>query len=340
MKDITNKQTNKNTMKNKILATLVAFGLVGSVSAIEINDNLSVNGFVDGSYVRSKDKTSTPTSQSEKIGIDEVELNFLLNVSNVSGELHLDSSPTAINNDIGIEQAHFTYSLDNGLSFTFGKYGSKLGFEREDPAGMYTSSRNYANALNYGDVDSLARTGLAANYSTDAFSLGLSLDQDQGDELKDDGEGLNVELSLSYTGIENLTLNVGYREENAKTVASVNHDKDHLNINASYQIGKALLAAEWQTEGNKIANENDLDAIMLLVDYDVSDKLGVAVRYTEEDQDHDAATSLETSKWTIAPNYSITDSLGAILEYSVQDVDKATGSKKVDTYGVELTYTF
>jgi hypothetical protein len=326
-------------MKNKILATLVAFGLVGSVSAIEINDNLSVNGFVDGSYNKSKDRTTTPTGQSEKIGIDEVELNFLLNVSNVSGELHLDSSPST-NNDIGIEQAHFTYSLDNGLSFTFGKYGSKLGFEREDPAGMYTSSRNYDSATNFGDVDNLARTGLAANYSTDAFSLGLSLDQGQNDDLKTDGEGLNVELSLSYTGIENLTLNVGYREENAPTVGSVNFDTDHLNINASYQVGKALLAAEWQTESSKVANTTDLDAIMLLVDYDVSDKLGVAVRYTEEDQDMIAATSLENSKWTIAPNYSITDSLGAILEYSVQDVDQATGSRKVDTYGVELTYTF
>ena len=36
-------------MKNKIIATLVAFGLVGSASAIEINDNLSINGFIDGS---------------------------------------------------------------------------------------------------------------------------------------------------------------------------------------------------------------------------------------------------------------------------------------------------
>jgi ribosomal protein L30/L7E len=36
-------------MKNKIIATLVAFGLVGSASAIEVNDNLSIKGFMDGS---------------------------------------------------------------------------------------------------------------------------------------------------------------------------------------------------------------------------------------------------------------------------------------------------
>ena len=45
--------------------------------------------------------------------------------------------------NLNIEQAHFTYSLDNGVSFTFGQYGSALGFEREDPAGLYTYSRAY-----------------------------------------------------------------------------------------------------------------------------------------------------------------------------------------------------
>ena len=34
----------------KLIATIAAFGLVGNASAIEINDNLSINGFIDGSY--------------------------------------------------------------------------------------------------------------------------------------------------------------------------------------------------------------------------------------------------------------------------------------------------
>ena len=45
------KQTNKqNTMKNKLLALLASVGLVASASAVEINENLSINGFIDGSY--------------------------------------------------------------------------------------------------------------------------------------------------------------------------------------------------------------------------------------------------------------------------------------------------
>ena len=67
---------------------------------------------------------------------------------------------------IDIEQAHFTYGLENGVSFTIGKYGSKLGFEREDPSGIYTHSRAYGNAgvanltgtshFNLGNVDAMS----------------------------------------------------------------------------------------------------------------------------------------------------------------------------------------
>ncbi len=126
-------------MKNKIIATLVAFGLVGSASAIEINDNLSINGFIDGSV--NKVDSQTVNSDSANWGLDEIEVNFLLNVGSVSGLIALDSqnigsSSTTDSNgdthndgdDIEIEQAHFTYSLDNGVSFTFGRYGLAAGF--------------------------------------------------------------------------------------------------------------------------------------------------------------------------------------------------------------------
>ena len=53
-----------------------------------------------------------------------------------------------------IEQAHFTYDLGNGISVTLGRYGSALGFEREDPAGLYTYSRAYATKeANLGNID-------------------------------------------------------------------------------------------------------------------------------------------------------------------------------------------
>ena len=125
-------------MKNKILALLATIGLASSVTAVEINENLSINGFIDGSYKLVDNETG---ADDQGLDLDEVELNFLLNVGNVSGTVNIDTDNGA--DDIDLEQAHFTYSLDNGVSFTFGHYGSALGFEREDPAGLYTFSRAY-----------------------------------------------------------------------------------------------------------------------------------------------------------------------------------------------------
>jgi hypothetical protein len=76
----------------------------------------------------------------------------------------------------------------------------------------------------------------------------------------------------------------------------------------------------------------DRDAYLVLADYDVNNKLGVALRLSSEEQEQHG----DYDKVTIAPNYAITESLGAILEYS--DVDNAgTDSEE---YAVELTYTF
>jgi hypothetical protein len=336
-------------MKNKIIATLVAFGLVGSVSAIEINDNLSVNGFIDGSINKIDQQTSG--GDSANWGLDEVEVNFLINVGAVSGTIALDSqnigsSSTTVTDsagnthttndgdDIEIEQAHFTYSLDNGISLTLGRYGSALGFEREDPAGLYTYSRAYGNAFDLGNVDSSSVEGLIVSYAAEAWSLQVSIDNPSG-TIRTSGASkndLDYEVALSYTGVENLDLTVGYRANDAVNSSGVSIDDDLFNVNASYQIGKALVGAEY-TEISPTGS-TDLDAMLILVDYDVSDKLGVAVRYSSYEQ----SASVDVDKITIAPNYAITESLGAILEYS--DISHDTAGSDSDEIALELTYTF
>ena len=326
-------------MKNKIMAMLVAFGMVGSVSAVEVNENLSINGFIDGSVSQTDtDGTGAGTGKDGSLGLDEVEVNFLFNVGSVSGELHVDSAPSGgtLTSDGGlnIEQAHFTYTLENGVSLTFGRFGSALGLEREDPAGLYTFSRAYGstaagNSFNFGDVDNNAVEGLVISYAADAWSLGVSIDNPAGsiraNNSKDD---LNYEVALSYTGIENLSVGIGYYKDNRATAAN---EVDATNINATYQVGKALLGAEWsQVE----ESTGDLDAQMFLVDYDVSDKLGVAVRYSS----YEESANVDVDKFTIAPNYAITESLGAILEYS--DISHDTANSDSDLIALELTYTF
>ena len=129
---------------------------------------------------------------------------------------------------IDIEQAHFTYGLENGVSFTIGKYGSKLGFEREDPSGLYTYSRAYqdtvttGSAFNLGNVDAYVYEGAAVSYNGEVFSLNLSFHN--GGDSNLEGDDLDTELSFSYTGIENLVLGGGFLFDNQGNLDSTETD--------------------------------------------------------------------------------------------------------------------
>ena len=333
------KQTNKQTeyMKNKILATLVAFGLVGSASAIEINENLSINGFIDTSW--NDLEADTTGNDSQGLGLDEIELNFLFNVGNVSGAIHIDDYDNTAgypsDEGIDIEQAHFTYGLENGVSFTIGKYGSKLGFEREDPSGLYTYSRAYQDTVttgsdfNLGNVDAYVYEGAAVSYNGEVFSLNLSFHNGGDSNLENDD--LDTELSFSYTGIENLVLGGGFLFDNQGN--QNNTETDIVNVHAAYQTGKFLVAAEYsEADVDGTAINDKLDAYMFLADYSVSDKLAIAVRISS----NEVTSTLDHDKLTIAPRYAITDSLGAVIEFSDIDV----GTEDANLVAVELTYTF
>jgi hypothetical protein len=312
-------------MKNKLLAVMAIFGMVASASAVKVNNNLSINGFIDGSYQLVDADSAANDRQS--LDLDEVELNFNYSNGSVSGIVSIDSAAGA--NDLDLEQASITYQLNDSVSFTFGKYGSALGFEREDPAGLYTFSRAYEDAaFNSGNIDQAGNVvnGLTVAYSADVFTIAASLEEADGANLE--AEDLNLELAFTYTGFSGINIGGGYFFDNAQVASN---EIDELNLHVSRQLGKLLLAGEY-TQLKQDAG--DRDAYLILADYDVNDKLGVAVRLSNAENTGGAA---DYEKFTIAPNYAITDSLGAILEWS--DVEGGANGK-AEEYAVELTYTF
>ncbi|MDA9110611.1 porin [bacterium] len=328
-------------MKNKLLAVLATLSMVASASAVKVNDNLSINGFIDGSYSLTESDTNTGAAgdqgngdlNDQGLGIDEVELNFVLNAGGVSGLVSIDNTQ---NEGVNVEQANFTYNLNDSVSLTFGSYGSALGLEGEDPAGLYTYSRAYKGAFNLADIDSLNSVeGLTVAYSAETFSIAASVEEaaDADLEISD----LNLELSFTYNGISGINIGGGYFFDNNDLATSNNgSETDVLNLHVSRQFGKLLLAGEYieaSTTGSSVAADNaENDGYLLLADYDVSDKLGVAVRLSNQEQ----GTVGDYEKFTIAPNYAITDSLGAILEYS----DVEDNGNDSEEYAVELTFTF
>jgi hypothetical protein len=322
---------------------------VGSASALDINENLSINGFIDTSYTHVEGGKATADDDQE-LGLDEIELNFLFNVGGASGAIHVDRTDgrdddaSDRDEDIDLEQAFIGYSLENGVSLTIGKYGSQLGLEREDAGGLYTHSRAYSdgsgtagigNQFNLGDVDSHVYEGVRFGYDSDVFGLGISLQNDASQDEDIEGNELDLEISLTYTGIENLTLGGGYRFDNQGTSVD---EVDVLNVYATTVMGKFLLGAEYieLENGGGLAGaktDQDLDGWQVLADYDVSEKLGVALRISSNELDGNN----DYEKVTLAPNYALSDSLGVILEYS--DVDTGQGADS-NELALELTFTF
>ena len=324
-------------MKNKLLAVMAIFGMVASASAVKINNNLSINGFIDGSY--NMQDADAIAGDNQSLSVDEVEVDFIVNVGNVAGEIHLNSGPNFDGGDVAVEQAHISYSINDQVSVTFGKYSRALGFEREDPAGLYTFSRAYsdsvtarANDFNFGDVDNNAVEGLKVSYAAESFTFAASLQSAHGQSRQVEAAGvsndLNLELSIVYTGIAGVNIGGGFLFDNQDN--SVN-ENDLINFHVSRQFGKLLLAGEYSEIQN---TARDRDAYLLLADYDINNKLGVAVRFSNNEQS--TANQGDYEKFTIAPNYAITESLGAIIEYS----DVENNNAKSEEYAVELTYTF
>lgn len=307
------------------MALLVALSMAGYMSAIEVNENLSINGFVDGSY-NSTDADAGGDTQS--LGLDEVEVDFLFNAGGVSAELHLDNSNDT---NFDIEQVHMSYSLENGLSVTLGRFGTNLGLEREDPGGLYTYSRAYGDSpFNLGNIDAQgAQEGVRFGYGSDTFGLSLSATNDSLDSGNLETDDLDIEVSVSYSGIENLSISLGAFIDNEDGVES-----DVMNVAGTYTTGKALIGFEY-TEidtSDPVGADSEREGYLLLVDYDMSDKLGVALRYSS----YEDATNNDVDTFTIAPNYAITESLGAILEYS--DIDAANANSEL--LAIELLFTF
>ena len=153
---------------------------------------------------------------------------------------------------------------------------------------------------------------------------------EEGNGFEDD---LNVEIALTYTGIENLVLGGGMHSTSGRTgAAPVANDVDITNLHAAYTMDKLMLGGEYINVDEDGAAD-DLSAYLILADYDINDKMGIAVRYSE----WETAANAESDRITIAPNYAITDSLGAILECSSAE-DNA--GNEDDTLAIELTFTF
>ena len=110
--------------KTKILASLAILAVSSAYAEHYVTDNLELRGFVDSSYQSIDDN-----GDSETLGVDKLDVDFLFGFDKVSSEVHLAEA----GGDITLEQAFVSYDLSDQVTVTAGKYLSLLGYEGDEP---------------------------------------------------------------------------------------------------------------------------------------------------------------------------------------------------------------
>ncbi len=297
---------------------------------LKVNDNISVNGYVVGSYSLTDFSGAGSMHNYLKVGAplanaDAAKLGVLATSGAFSAYGSILYLPGAAN-DAGLLDAYVTYDTGAGFKITGGKFLSYLGYEAFDPINMAQ--------LTYGDTIFAVpayHTGAKVDYSSKTFSAGVAVVDSifsgangffEGDREYSDDVG--VEAMVTYTGVDKLTVFAGIATENTYKAAS---DLFIFNLWASYAVSDAVTVA-----GEYINQKDSMDGWLAFVSYKSSDKISTAFRVSGVNWDaggHD-------TKYTVAPTYTIDKNLSLRAEISLNR--GSTGDYTF--YGVQAVFKF
>jgi len=322
-------------MKNKLLS-LASLLAVFNANAIEIGptgSGVEMSGFIDIAF------TDQDTGkQSTTIG--QVEVNFDYSKGPVSASVDLDFGgnskygAASADYDGNLEEAVITYDFGNGFSISAGKMLSYMGFEAFDPTNMYQYSYAYdsGNTAVQSIYDAYD-VGISVDYATEDYSVGVWTSAENS---------AGYELSLAYTGIENLTAKAIWSDFSDQ-VGGPAYEKSTFWV--SYQLGKLLLAAE-VAEADMLdpgtGSATDIEGMLFMANYSFTDNVALTLRYSTEEisaWNSDILTN-DYNKFTISPSYSFTDNLSGLIEYSTYKDDVVGMTDPEDLMAAEIIFTF
>jgi hypothetical protein len=228
---------------------------------------------------------------------------------------------------------------------------------------LNTFSKAYSNnSDDYYNPGSSYNDGIRGAFSQGDFSFSASITDNvyaRSDANNGDGDELGFDVQVTYSGIENLALSIGYADDGdvdaaiaagetasatslavgsaavaAADLVGTGTISNIFNISAAYSLGQLTLAGEYNDfEENSGGYAKDGDSYLLLANYAVNDDLSLTLRHAEVDLD---GSSNDREKTTIAAGYNVTYNLSTVIEYSSGE----TGSTDNDVFAVEGTFTF
>ncbi|MEM1222344.1 MAG: porin [Verrucomicrobiota bacterium] len=333
-------------MKNKI-AIASAFIAASSFSTAEIviNDFLSFEGFIDMSYSHTDTELDGASVSDNSYQIDQVEISWLFDFDPVTAQIDLQFEDIANSSDFDegsdgntVEQAFFTYHLDEGSAITAGRFASFLGFEAFEPTGLYQFSFAYDIGIADVAVIPFYHQGVKYTYENDTTFFGISVvdsiydnDDDRFGGPGDSTYGIEAAGSIDFGNGFAWFLGGGFEDGDADDGDSI-----VLNTYVTYETGAWIFAGEVSygdyepgfalvsAADGIIATGSDEEVIQALImaNFAYSDQGSVTGRLSWSD--HEAESNLgdieaDFLKYTLAHGYAFTDNLFFVAEVSYVD---------------------
>jgi hypothetical protein len=307
-----------------------------TAAALEINDNFSIDGFLDmsaGATIGEDDEGDTDISAFA--GYDQLEVDFKFNFGELSAQADINGNDT-----ITLEQAFISYALSDMVSITTGRFLSCIGFEAAEPTDMFQYS--YSTGIPYPGY----QNGVALSISpSDMIGVYASVVSGVWNSSDTDLSNPGFEAQVSIMPIEGLTAKVGFAgdiiEEAHAEEAGKAHDHDHdedetfmkseINAWVMYTTGSITVAGEVDILSNWGASGHGGLHFLGMANVGLTDEIAVTARFSGiQMDDEDTLTSV-----TVSPSYAINDNWGALLEVK-QHLSEGGGTE----IAVETIMTF
>ena len=305
-------------MMKRISIAIVILSLAASPSLadIELNEQLTLSGFIDMS--------SLNDDGDHSISMDQVELDFIFNLDDgLSMRVDIEG---AGDNSTKLEQAFISYDFAPGWNVVMGKYLSSSGWETAEPTGLYQYSTS--STLVYGGY----QHGLGVSYSADKFGLFGSVVSSVWDGTDTDAVKLGFEAQVTLKPVDAVTAKVAYLSEDMG-----DYTQGLLNSWSSLSLGPLTLASEFNLLSNWGADDNGGTGLLGMVNYGLTDKIGITGRFSSLDLDNERHAE---SEFTISPSYAFADNWSIITEAKFITKSRAHGGDNVQQYAVESLLSF
>jgi len=303
-------------------------------------DNLNISGFVDGSFSGQNAPVGTKTSTG--FGLDQVELDVEYSKGNIGFRFDLNGTPSAggnVTQDGLFEQGFVYYTfegvLDEGITFTFGKFNAPIGWELLDAPDMYQFS--HALVFNNGLPTNLTGASLAGKVGMFDAVVYYSNQVDTNGVTTTGIRAAGGRLGI--TPMEGANVGISYLTQgNPGFIATRTLDVD-FTYNA---IENLMIGGEF----NQVKTVNvTSEGYFITLHYDFLPMLGATYRFGAWDNDKNIAG--KTTSNTVALTTTLGDGFGALGEYRTINNSTATATGdgfpanfNTKAYAFEMTYSF